>query len=370
MNSMKILLVDDSKSARYALRLQLQRHGMTVETVDAAETALERVRDTPPDAIFMDHTMPGMNGFEALEILKTSPSTAHIPVVMCTSNEDPVFLAQAREKGAMDILSKSAAPEKLGNLLDRLQQAEAPPEEGVGAAQASAADGRRHAETSLAAANAEDDERLDARIRSLIGSLMDDRAELLAEDLIAQTDERIEARVRAAVGPLMEDHAKRLAEDVIAKTNERLVSGLNLHAERLRDHFLKTQNEQAQLNADSLLMDRLPALVQEQLDEGKQNLAQSAMEQVDRLLDAAVNEPSFINRVLEAVEARITEISEQIAKRNAMEISETVAAEQADALTKLLNQAPSVSRGTIYLLTAGAALVGVASAAAVFLLLS
>jgi CheY-like chemotaxis protein len=120
---MKILLVDDSKSARYALRLQLQRHGAVVETADSAEVALERIVANPPDAVFMDHTMPGMNGVEALEILKSAPDTASIPVVICTANEDAVFVDQARSKGAFEILSKAAAPEKLGDLLQRMDGA-------------------------------------------------------------------------------------------------------------------------------------------------------------------------------------------------------------------------------------------------------
>ena len=71
MDPIKILLVDDSKSARYALRLHLQHHGVQVDTADSAEAALERIAETRPQAVLMDHTMPGMNGFEALDILKS-----------------------------------------------------------------------------------------------------------------------------------------------------------------------------------------------------------------------------------------------------------------------------------------------------------
>ena len=121
MEPLKILLVDDSKSARYALRLQLQRHGVQVGTAESAEVALERVRETPPDAILMDHTMPGMNGFEALEILKSSLDTARIPVVMCTSQDDPVFFAQAVRRGALGVLTKGEAAERLPQVLDQIR---------------------------------------------------------------------------------------------------------------------------------------------------------------------------------------------------------------------------------------------------------
>ncbi|MBK1642579.1 hypothetical protein CKO12_11970 [Chromatium okenii] len=118
---MKILLVDDSKSARYALRLQLQRHGVDVETADCAESAFEFLKTQLPDAILMDHMMPGLNGFEALDVIRADPRTAAIPVVMCTSHEEPEFVTTANQKGVFGILPKSAAADFLPEILDRLQ---------------------------------------------------------------------------------------------------------------------------------------------------------------------------------------------------------------------------------------------------------
>lgn len=118
---MKILLVDDSKSARYALRLQLQRHGIEVETADCAESAFEFLKTQLPDAILMDHMMPGLNGFEALEVIREDPRTAQIPIVMCTSHEDADFVATANKKGVFGILPKSAAADLLGDILERLR---------------------------------------------------------------------------------------------------------------------------------------------------------------------------------------------------------------------------------------------------------
>jgi CheY-like chemotaxis protein len=118
---MKILLVDDSKSARYALRLQLQKQGAEVEMAESAEAAFEKLKGELPDAILMDHMMPGLNGFEALEVIREDPRTAAIPVIMCTSHEEPEFVATAQKKGVFGILPKSAAPELLPEMMARLQ---------------------------------------------------------------------------------------------------------------------------------------------------------------------------------------------------------------------------------------------------------
>ena len=370
MNPMKILLVDDSKSARYALRLQLQRHGMMVETCDAAESALERVRDTPPDAIFMDHTMPGMNGYEALDILKTNPSTAHIPVVMCTSNEDPEFIAQAKKKGALDILSKSTAPEKLGNLLARLEQAGASPEGISAPIGAEASDDGRLAEAAPGATDTSTEEPFEARVRTLIEPLMDERAERLAADLVAKIDDRIESHVRTSIGPLMEDLTKRLGEDLITKTNQKLVAGLEREGERLKQQVLEAQSEKAQLTASRLLNDVLPQALQQQREQEKQAMAQTVTELADEALSTLVAEPSFMQGVLDTLEERVTESAEQIAKRQATEIAETLASEQANTVAELLAQPSKTGDSNILLLSAGAALVGIASAAVVYLLLS
>jgi len=117
------LLVDDSKSARFALRKLLERNGLRVDIAENAEQALGYLNDNRPDVIFMDHFMPGMDGFEAVKILKNQPGTASIPVVMCTSKDGDAYMAEAQAIGAVDILSKPATPGSLEIVLDKLCQA-------------------------------------------------------------------------------------------------------------------------------------------------------------------------------------------------------------------------------------------------------
>jgi hypothetical protein len=75
-----------------------------------------------PDLFFMDHMMPGMDGFEAVKALKSNPATAAIPIVMYTSTQGGMYFGQARALGAADVISKPASAEDLREVLRRLQE--------------------------------------------------------------------------------------------------------------------------------------------------------------------------------------------------------------------------------------------------------
>lgn len=114
------LVVDDSKSARFALRRHLESHAYAVETADCAQEAYRLVQVQRPDLIFLDHIMPGIDGFAAMRQLKQDPITATIPIVICSSNEGHAFIAEARDQGATDVLPKPPTPEHLHRLLASL----------------------------------------------------------------------------------------------------------------------------------------------------------------------------------------------------------------------------------------------------------
>ena len=116
----RALVVDDSKSARMVLRRMLEKHGLIVDTVESATEALEFLISNRPDAIFMDHMMPGMDGFEAVRAIKDNPQTATIPVMMYTSKGGDLYLGQARALGAVGVLPKTVAPAELYESLKRI----------------------------------------------------------------------------------------------------------------------------------------------------------------------------------------------------------------------------------------------------------
>jgi CheY-like chemotaxis protein len=114
------LVVDDSKSARFALRRYLENRHYRVEAVESAAEAISFLRQHRPGVIFLDHIMPGTDGFEALRAIKSDERVADIPVVICSSNEGVEFNAFARSVGATDVLPKPPNPEHLTRILDGL----------------------------------------------------------------------------------------------------------------------------------------------------------------------------------------------------------------------------------------------------------
>jgi CheY-like chemotaxis protein len=116
----RALIVDDSRSARVILSRMLEQHGMAVDTAESAEQALEYLQQQRPDVIFMDHLMPGMDGFQAVQTIKADPQTATIPLMMYTSQEGELYVSQARALGAVGVLPKTVRPVDVSRVLYQL----------------------------------------------------------------------------------------------------------------------------------------------------------------------------------------------------------------------------------------------------------
>jgi CheY-like chemotaxis protein len=120
MTGKRALIVDDSRSARVILSRMLESYGLQVDTAETAEQALEFLGHTRPDVIFMDHLMPGMDGFQAVQAIKANPDTAVIPVMMYTSQEGELYVSQARALGAVGVLPKTVKQVDVSRVLYQL----------------------------------------------------------------------------------------------------------------------------------------------------------------------------------------------------------------------------------------------------------
>ncbi|MEV0612718.1 response regulator transcription factor [Nonomuraea sp. NPDC050404] len=104
MTGYRILAVDDDHATQLALWRGLRLEGFSVDTVDSGPLALERTEKSPPDAIVLDVSMPGMSGVEVCARLRETGTRA--PVVMLADRDEVDDRAAALGAGADDCVLK------------------------------------------------------------------------------------------------------------------------------------------------------------------------------------------------------------------------------------------------------------------------
>lgn len=103
----KILLVEDDVALAGVYKSRLELEGFDVSHVANGELALASVIEYKPDLVVLDAMMPKINGFDVLDILRNTPETTNIHVVMLTALSQPSDKDRAKELGADDYLVKS-----------------------------------------------------------------------------------------------------------------------------------------------------------------------------------------------------------------------------------------------------------------------
>ena len=109
----KILIVDDSPTERFFLADLLSKRGYVVVTAENGEEALLKVRSEKPSLVVMDVVMPGTSGFQATRAIARDPSTAGIPVILCTSKGAESDRVWGLRQGAKEYIVKPVNPDEL-----------------------------------------------------------------------------------------------------------------------------------------------------------------------------------------------------------------------------------------------------------------
>jgi putative two-component system response regulator len=109
----RIIIVDDDPGVRSLLKTLLKSRGYGVEEFGAAEPALERIRNSPPDLVFLDLQLPDRSGHSVLEEIRSRPATRLLPVVMLTGFASSEEKVRAYELGVTDFLAKPFSPDEL-----------------------------------------------------------------------------------------------------------------------------------------------------------------------------------------------------------------------------------------------------------------
>lgn len=114
---MKILVVDDDKTARGLLLEILKERRYTVLEAEDGRQALDILQKEPIDLILTDRGMPNMDGLELLKTLHERNST--IPVIMVSAYGEEKLWGQALGYGAKDYLLKPFKTQDVLTLIDR-----------------------------------------------------------------------------------------------------------------------------------------------------------------------------------------------------------------------------------------------------------
>lgn len=103
----KILLVEDDTALSSVYHARLELEGFEVMDVTNGENALASAIEFKPDLILLDVMMPKINGFDVLDILRNTPETSNIRVIMLTALSQPKEKERAEQLGVDEYLVKS-----------------------------------------------------------------------------------------------------------------------------------------------------------------------------------------------------------------------------------------------------------------------
>ncbi len=103
----KILLVEDEMALSAVYRSRLELEGFDVREVHNGEDALSATVEYRPDLILLDAMMPKISGFDVLDILRNTPETANVRIIMLTALSQPKDKERAEILGVDDYLVKS-----------------------------------------------------------------------------------------------------------------------------------------------------------------------------------------------------------------------------------------------------------------------
>lgn len=109
----RIVVVEDSETQAFKLRLLLEEQGWDVSVSGAGEEALASLSDPLPDLILVDYNLPGMRGDEFCRRIRMNLNTRGVPILITTSAAPDAAEVRSLESGADDYISKSESAEIL-----------------------------------------------------------------------------------------------------------------------------------------------------------------------------------------------------------------------------------------------------------------
>jgi DNA-binding response OmpR family regulator len=115
----KILFVEDDDALAGVYLVRLQAEGFEIKRVANGEEALAAAISYKPDLVLLDVMMPKVNGFDVLDILRNTPETANLKVIMLTALSQESDRQRAEALGVDDYLVKSRVV--ITDVIDRIK---------------------------------------------------------------------------------------------------------------------------------------------------------------------------------------------------------------------------------------------------------
>ena len=118
-NQKKLLILVDDNPANLRIGKNVLMEKYTVATAPSAAKLFSLLENNRPVVILLDIDMPEMDGFTALEILKSKPETKDIPVVFLTGMTENQDVEKGRALGAVDFITKPFDPPTLISCIEK-----------------------------------------------------------------------------------------------------------------------------------------------------------------------------------------------------------------------------------------------------------
>jgi CheY-like chemotaxis protein len=109
-----ILVVDDDPDLRALVKAALMKDGHVIREASSGQAALASIMARAPALVLLDLLMPEQGGLEVLELLRSRPATAALPVLVLTALDDPTSTLAGFDLGATDYLTKPFSAPQLG----------------------------------------------------------------------------------------------------------------------------------------------------------------------------------------------------------------------------------------------------------------
>lgn len=117
LKGIRVMIIDDSNTVRKSTEITLKPFGCEIISAENGFEAMSKIVENKPDIIFVDITMPRLDGYQACALIKNNPEYQSIPVIMLSSKDGIFDKARGRMAGANEYLAKPFTKEGLLSII-------------------------------------------------------------------------------------------------------------------------------------------------------------------------------------------------------------------------------------------------------------